>query len=414
MNGPAAREPSAESGRSWAAAWTRDAEMSPAAGRPRIASELRAGALHLARHVRLRHVFEAGGWEMLRAAAIGLWGLVRLRPQPLQCILYSSPSMIRAALDEIGDARTVYVDGIRCLGLVRRLAGTGRRIVCDLDDLMSRRCRLQVAAGVAFSPGYLARHLPRPLRFLLGWIGRLLLRYEGWALARAERELGGLCSALVLLSPVEADELRGALPVHQRSKVHVVPPPQAVAGSPGPWQGPARFIFVGGENLPQNRLTLVRLFDLWRRNPSGPTLHWYGRREPGGLVPPEGVVCHGFVEDIRCAYVTGGVLLNPAGLAGGVKTKVLEAIAHGCPAAGNDWALEGLGWVGYPMRLSDEDGEWVHMITDPVQLQDRFRAAVEYGLEKLRTEHHPAVFNRRWFDLMADRAAPVADGSRGR
>jgi hypothetical protein len=386
---------------SCAALWTRDHEPAAGAGRPRIIAELHAGALRDVRHVRLHHALELGWGGRLAAAIRWLWRLATFRPEPLQCALYAVPAEVRKAADAVGDAATVYIDGVRCLAAVRRLARPGRRLVCDLDDLLSRRARLQIAAGEPPNLGYVARLAPRPLTWLLGKAGGLVQRYEAWSLRRAERELAGLCDEVVLLSPVECAAYREDLPAALRTRIRRVPPAQAVARPDAGLATPLRFIFVGGENLSQNRLTLLRLFRLWLKAPAGRDLHWFGRRAPGGIVPPTGVICHGFVADLATeAYDGRSVLLNPSALAGGVKTKMLEALAHGCPAVGNQAALEGMDWPDYPLLFGDDDAVWSQFIADPDSRLADLRRGLAIGQERLRREHDPLMFEQSWRGLL--------------
>ena len=60
----------------------------------------------------------------------------------------------------------------------------------------------------------------------------------------------------------------------------------------------------------------------------------------------------GFVADLRDVYTADSVLLTPAFAAGGVKTKVVEAFAYGCPVLGNHATFDGLPLPkSYPLRL---------------------------------------------------------------
>lgn len=386
---------------SCAALWTRDHEPNAAAGRPRIIADLYAGALRDVRHVRLHHALEMGWGSRLTAGVRWLWRLATFRPEPLQCALYAAPAAVRAAVEAVGEATTVYIDGVRCIAAVRRLVRPGRRLVCDSHDLLSRRARLQIAIGDPPNLGYVARLAPRPLAWLLRKLGGLVQRYEAWSLQRVEIELARLCDQVVLLSPAECAAYRAFLPADLHPRILRVPPAQAMVRPGAELAAPLRFIFVGGENLSQNRLTLLRLFRLWAKAPPGRELHWFGRREANGIVPPPGVVCHGFVADLAAATYDGrSVLLNPSALAGGVKTKMLEALAHGCPAVGNQAAFEGVDWPDYPLLLSDDDAVWSALIANPERRIDDLHRGIAIGQEHLRREHAPPVFERNWRELL--------------
>lgn len=384
-----------------AALWTRDHDPGAAAGRPRIIAQLRAGPLRSARHVRLHHAYELGRGQQALTGLRWLWRLATFRPEPLQCALYAAPAALRTAVSGIGDADTVYLDGVRCLAVARRLARPGRRLVCDFDDLMSRRARLHLAAGEPPNTGHIARQVPAWLRGMLRLAGGAAQRYEAWTLAHAERELASLCDMVVLLSPTESATMAEGLAPALATRVARIPPAQAIIRPGTDLASPLRFIFVGGENLSQNRLTLLRLFRLWAKAPPGRELHWFGRREPNGIIPPPGVVCHGFVADLAAAAYDGhSVLLNPSALAGGVKTKMLEALAHGCPAVGNPAAFEGVDWPDYPLLLGDDDAVWSGLIADPEGRIDDLRRGIAIGQRHLRDEHDPQAFEHSWRRLL--------------
>lgn len=385
------------------AIWTREAYGDASAGRPRLIAALRSGPLVEARHLRLQHAFELGPWQVLRVGLRAAWRFATLRPDPLQCLLFSAPAAVESVLSRCpgDDRRTVYLDGIRCLPVARALAARGHRLIIDLDDLMSRRCELLQASGEKPNAGYLNRTLPAPLVWALSRMGRLVLTYERRTLIRAERELVSLSQHTTLLSPFETTALRSQVGAALADRIICVPPEQAMIRANACSRPPFRFIFVGGETLTQNRLTLERLAALWRTYHPNRPLHWYGRRAQHGIDLPDGFISHGFVDDLAgTAYDDHSILLNPTGLAGGVKTKVLEALAHGCPVIGNPAAFEGLGWNDYPLIFEDEAPTWSNLLRDPEGQAEALRQAVIIGQRHLITDHSPATFTSNWQKLL--------------
>jgi hypothetical protein len=266
---------------------------------------------------------------------------------------------------------------------------------------MSRRAYLQRIAGVEPSLGHVGNNMPKWLHRLAGFGGKLIHRYEEIALRKAEKEIVTYCKQAVLLSPAETDELRQYVEPSHRTKIIHIPPMQTVHRLAQKLKQPLRLIFVGGENLPQNRLTLLRLFDLWSRAKPSTELHWFGKRNQNGISPPNGVVCHGFVDDLTTsAYDSRSVLLNPAVLAGGVKTKMLEAIAYGCPAVGNAAAFEGLDWPNYPLILDNGSKTWERFICNPEEWRDALQEAIHIGQMYLDRLHHPNIVSRQWTKLL--------------
>lgn len=392
------------------AIWTREHKSGEAAGRPRLIDALCDGPLLGAKHIRIPHAFEGGLWQISVACWSWLWRLSTFRPEPLQCALFASPAGINQALHRIGDQppAIAYLDGVRCLSLARHLAARRTPFVVDLDDLMSRRCNLLLNAGERPNAGYLSRSLPSALLWAIERLGRQILRYERWALRRAEDEMVRLATATVLLSQAEVNELRVRVGPDLAGKIHHIPPEQRIVREGLAPCAPYRFIFVGGDALTQNRLALEMLTMLWRRHRPNSMLHWYGRRTSEGVIIPADFISHGYVEDLASeAYDGHSILLNPTTLAGGVKIKVLEALAHGCPVVGSPEAFEGLSWNDYPLIHKVDDEAWHSLLVDPERHADQLAKAVCVGQRHIAAEHSRTAFAEKWNSLLRN----VPDGT---
>jgi hypothetical protein len=106
-------------------------------------------------------------------------------------------------------------------------------------------------------------------------------------------------------------------------------------------------------------------------------------------------VLRGYVEDLREVYDGHSVLLSPVFLRGGIKTKIPEAFARGCPVAGNAAAFEGLGLADYPLMLETE-AEWRALVTDPKAWLAQLREGARAGRAFVVAELSPRVFRARW------------------
>lgn len=76
------------------------------------------------------------------------------------------------------------------------------------------------------------------------------------------------------------------------------------------------------------------------------------------------VICHKRIEDLREIYSQVDLALNPTYAGGGVKTKTLEAIAHGVPVISSDEGARGLH----------------HLLPEPLIVNDKERFAYVTGL----------------------------------
>jgi len=361
---------------------------------------------------RLTNAFEgASSTGSLLSAVVALLGnLLRGSLLPLQCALFAAAAGQSALLADALEADVVYLDGVRTILLLRRLRRASKRlrIVVDLDDLMSRRYDQLSRQGLPLSLGYLERMVPRAVSRLAVTkrLAHLILSYERLALRHVEREILRLADSVVLLNRAEAMILLAS----KRSKrgsaeaaVVAIPPIAERAHdiaklmfSPLPdcW----RAIFVGSDILVQNRLTIAYLLDLWRTFDINTELHIYGRQEgPWPVVP--NVIFSGYVPDIRQAYQRGSVMVYPCLLAGGIKTKVLEAFAHGVPVVGNEATFESILPPDYPLVINDE-AALVAFLKNPAAHADRLAQTADIISSYLAREHTARRFLDRWRDAM--------------
>jgi glycosyltransferase involved in cell wall biosynthesis len=191
--------------------------------------------------------------------------------------------------------------------------------------------------------------------------------------------------------------LRQRLPHARRHAVHALPPPAAVCHDGPRICAPYRFVFIGGDLLAQNRLSIDVLLELWQRLTPATPLHIYGRQQRANRTVPN-VHWHGFVEQVSDAYEPGSILLLPVVLAGGIKTKVIEAWSFGCPVLGNPLAFEGLELQDYPLIHPTVD--WERYLLDPNTHTDVWHAAARIGNAFVRTTLSRERFAREWSNLM--------------
>jgi len=433
-----AADPAALTGRAPASRHAADHAL---AARPRIAMvvtrDLAAEGVPSGRHRTVRHVAaaleERGAvtplrlpnllerrrvGNLLRAGLTFALALVRGRPLPLQCLLFATASARRdlAARIAADPPEVLYLDGVRLYLLLRDLRprlGTVR-VVVDFDDLMSRRMALLRDLRLPLSLGYLRGLVPGPLRRLLESraLAALVTGYEAAALRRVEREMVGMSDAVVLVSAADARALADSLPDPGAARrIHAIPPPAEISGPLGGLAPPLRFVFIGTDRQMQNRLTIDRLVDLWRRLAPAAELHLFGpqtRARPAPDVP--GVVWHGYVDRLGAVYDGHSVLLAPAVLGGGVKTKVIEALAHGCPAAGNAVTFEGLALPAYPLCLDDAALE--ALVTNPEAHLETLRTAARIGFAFVRRELSAERYRARWREVLSPALPATSPGRR--
>jgi glycosyltransferase involved in cell wall biosynthesis len=273
-------------------------------------------------------------------------------------------------------------------------------VVADFDDLMSRRAEFLARHRLPFLSGHVGPQFPGWLRTLVeGPLARLITAYEAATLPAAEREVSANSDVTVVLSPVEGRLLE------DRTQGPVIAIPPGIAAETTAWRGTEelRFVFIGSDRQLQNRTAIDRLLALWSTICPAATLHIYGRQGRAPVTLP-GIEWHGFVEDLAEVYRPGSIALAPSTVAGGIKTKIIEAWSWGCPVLATPLALEGIGVESYPLSLPEE--QWVPRLRDPVFYGDRWAQAARLGNDFVRETLTPARFEAAWERAMLP--APVA------
>ncbi|SFA83221.1 Glycosyltransferase, GT2 family [Amycolatopsis marina] len=178
-----------------------------------------------------------------------------------------------------------------------------------------------------------------------------------------EMELGLVRTAdlTFTVSDVERDllgELVDSAHVEVLSNVHSPEGTQAVP------DGRSGVLFVGSFDHIPNRdaaLWLSReIMPLVRRRRPDAVAHIVGSNPPQEMLDlaGDGVVVHGWVDDLDAAYLSARVVVAPLRFGAGVKGKVGESLGHGVPVVGTDLAAEGMHLVpGRDILIGDTSEE---------------------------------------------------------
>lgn len=364
-------------------------------------------ASYLAEHLRLRNVLEERRIGSIAASLIkAIRTLLAGRLPSLQCLLFCDERNHAEIIEQLlaNPPHTLYCDGVRCYYFLERLrqAGGHMRIVVDFDDLMSRRMQSLGEAEIPLSLGYLHDKLPGRLRSAISFkfISKAIARYEQKALTQVENRLGEWADAVVLISAKEAESLEDRYrTLGCKAMVHAIPPQVTIVRSPQSYTSFSRFIFIGTDTLPQNKLTIQRILDLWTSVQPGFEIHIFGHMAaPWPDVP--GVVFRGYAADLGDVYAADSALFSPGTLRGGLKTKVLEAFAFGCAVIGNDITFEGLHLDRYPLQL-DKPEEMADMLKSPVSHLQEMSDAAALGQNHLRHCMGREQFQRNWLEALS-------------
>jgi glycosyltransferase involved in cell wall biosynthesis len=266
------------------------------------------------------------------------WLRSRRSGYPYYVEKYWSRRLERQVLDAVATLRpdAVQVEYLQlslfCRALHRsRAAGTPERprLVLNTHELGSlpRRRRATAARGRAARD----RH-----------------RREAEAWERLQRDATGWADATLCVT----DQDRELLAAQGGRRLRTVPLGMDLDEVPVVWepQGPPKFLFVGSFEHRPNRLAAKILVDkVWPRvsqySPTG-QLILAGRgsevflRSLGREV--SGIVALGFVEDLTDLYRECRLFVAPLPQGGGIKIKILEAMARGIPVVTTAIGAEGI------------------------------------------------------------------------
>ena len=318
----------------------------------------------------------------------------RMSRRPLQTWLYYSAALraeVTRRVQEIG-AAGVYVDMLRLAPLAEALPPQVALIV-DYDDLLSERYAM--AAGQDYEVmGFLARRVGA-MAGAARWFAAPLLEAEGERCAVYEREMLGRAELVLFTSPREAERV-----AHMGAQVLAAPPlAAALKDTPAPGR---RLIFLGNMLYGENALMLRALADAAAALGEAGALPDDAVIEVVGAHAPDFPAAFdaarfrflGRVDDLS-ALAGAGVFLAPVMGGSGVKLKVLDGMALGCPVVGTAKACEGL--AVRPNRELVVASDAAGVLRTALELRDRTvlkamlaRRASAY----LERNHAPAVGER--------------------
>lgn len=331
--------------------------------------------------------------------------------------LYVSPALRRSVARTAAawPADVVVADMVRTASLA---LATGRPVIVDLDDLLSRRYQemSRVPATDANLLGYYGPTLPAPVRGLLSWVAARLVAVEARLVARRELWVGRRAQAVSLVAEAEAADFQRQVgrPVAWLPMAVAIPP----APAPVATNRADRLVFVGGLDYQPN-LDAVRHYvrevapALAAKGRPDLRLRVVGHCPPGVRAELEGAAAIelvGFVDDLVGELAAARAFVAPIPPGTGIKTKVLEAMASGLPVVATPAAVEGIGVAAGESCLvaasSDDLAESVLALVADAGLAERLGLA---GRSIVAERFSPAVVTERWRAVLDE----VHDGQAG-
>ncbi len=161
--------------------------------------------------------------------------------------------------------------------------------------------------------------------------------------------------------------------------------------------GPPRLVFIGNFMHPPNVDAAMRLtdsiFPAVRARVPGSVLRIVGAHPPAELLARarDAIDVTGRVPDVVPWLNAAALVVVPVRVGGGVRVKVVEALAHGKPVVASSRALEGLNVAdGVEVAIADTDDQFVSRIVSllesPGARADLARKGREWAVANLGTE----------------------------
>jgi hypothetical protein len=234
----------------------------------------------------------------------------------------------------------------------------------------------------------------------LQFISKAIARYEQTALTQVENRIGQWVDTVVMISAIEGKSLQMRYRnLDCKATVHAIPPRVGIVRPARSYTSFLRFIFIGTDTLPQNKLTIQCILDLWKSARPEIEIHLFGHMVSDWPAVP-GVVFRGYARDLVDVYAGDCALFSPGVLRGGLKTKVLEAFAFGCAVIGNEITFEGLRLEGYPLLL-EKQAEIEDVLKSPSSHLQNMSVAAALGQEYLRNFVSREQFQKNWREALS-------------
>ncbi|MCQ3937010.1 MAG: hypothetical protein DPW18_08200 [Chloroflexi bacterium] len=227
-----------------------------------------------------------------------------------------------------------------------------------LEDIEARRMLIEYEPGTR-AAGY--------IRTLPPFLNGLLNRIDGISWRRYERWLYRRVGAIVVFTEADRRSIKEAA---GRTPIYVIPPGMAIPEHPLNPLGsyPRSLLFVGNfvhaPNVDAARRLVQSIFPAVQGRLPEVQLFIVGAHPPARLreLAGENVVITGWVPDVTPYLDRAAVFAAPMYLGGGMRIKVLEALAAGKAVVTTPLAIEGLNLADGEVVLAGNDAEFAERI----------------------------------------------------
>jgi len=324
-----------------------------------------------------------------------------IRGLPLQVALFSNPGISRAIREQLRGAAVdiVVADMTRTAMIALRIPAAKR--ILDMDDRLSKRYHRQLKEkNSVVHLGKKPEFLPSFIHKVLPFLQKQILWYETKRMRAYESSIVKEFDWTVLVSDKEAKEL-----AEQTGCASVVSIPNYVEFSRHERRTADRpiIIFFGNlasaHNLDGAMYVVKEIFPLIRAEVNEAELWIVGRAIPkefGSMPASSGIVVYSDVEDVSDYLSQASVCLCPLRYGSGIKTKILEAFAHGIPVVTNWVGAEGIPRADECMYIKDTPAEIARQVVAILDERDGHSEKVKAGYEVLQEYFSKKIVKEKW------------------
>lgn len=285
--------------------------------------------------------------------------------------------------------------------------------IFDMDDLISKRYDYYIKNKDFDILGYFGEKLPVVINKLANTVlRRLILSTESKLVKKREIVLAKLFDKSLLLSPIEANNLKNEIPLYA-SKIFSIFPSGVSKDRIIPddvVKEETSISFMGLLNYPPNEKGLIyfleTIFPILKEKM--PRIHLYiiGKNATTKLVHltnqyPDNITLTGFLDDPIELILKTQLLIAPVYFGTGIKIKILESMSIGIPIVTTTHGAEGLLVEDQKnILISKNEQEFASNIINVCN--DRFlRDKIgKNGLDYISRHHNPSVLKKQFLALL--------------
>lgn len=328
-----------------------------------------------------------------------------IKGDPLQVALYANPK-IKIAIKSV--LQNKQIDAV--IADLARLADIALYIkankhILNMTDRLSKRYSRQAANDLGIvSLGKRPEFLPKPYYRFLHYFERFILNYEALRMKKYEENIVRRFDWTVLISVEEAEELRNVSNIESVISIPTFVEEQK-NGSPGIRQ--KAMVFLGNISVAHNRdaacYIAEEIFPAVKKEIPDAE-YWIVGRAVGNALDSiryrDGIKVFENVPSVSAYLWNASVAICTLRYGSGIKTKILEAFAHGIPVVTNWVGAEGVPRAEDSMYIRNTPAEIANQVVSIIQNEDLSLEKIKNGYCVLQESYSKEIVKTKWMNIL--------------